>query len=183
MMAEKKQRNQIITLVVLLLVAGLVWRFSLDRPNAPSGGFAKGSETYTPINAQDFSSVFDGIKKTQSTEYKSSGRNIFVSQPLPSPPDPSKPTKTFIVYNQPQPPPPPPPAQLPWKFFGYGVLPVGGSRQAFLLDGEDVHIVGEGELVLNHIRITHIGNERIEFEDINTGQRGSNQMENTSPAA
>jgi len=81
------------------------------------------------------------------------------------------------VYNQPQPPPPPPPAQLAWKFFGYGNLPSGGPRQAFLLDGEEVRIVGEGETVLNHIRITRIGNDKIEFEDTNTHQTGSNQLE------
>jgi len=80
-------------------------------------------------------------------------------------------------------PPPPPPAQLPMKFFGYGNLPSGGPRRAFLLDGEEVHIVGEGEVVLNHIRITHIGNERIEFIDTITGQPGSNQLEFAVPAA
>ena len=79
------------------------------------------------------------------------------------------------------PPPPPPPAQLSWKFFGYGNLPSGGPRQAFLLDGEEVRIVEEGETVLNHIRITRIGNDKIEFEDTNTHQTGSNQLE-TPPA-
>jgi hypothetical protein len=66
---------------------------------------------------------------------------------------------------------------LAWKFFGYGNLPSGGPRQAFLLDGEEVRIVGEGETVLNHIRITKIGNDKIEFEDTNTHQTGSNQLE------
>ena len=48
--------------------------------------------------------------------------------------------------------------------------------------GEEVRIVGEGEVVQNHIRITHIGNDRIEFEDLNTGQYGSNALE-MQPAA
>ncbi len=68
------------------------------------------------------------------------------------------------------------------KFFGYGNLPSGGPRRAFLLDGEDVLIVGEGETVQNHIRILHIGNESIEFEDTNTHQRGSNPIE-ASPSS
>jgi hypothetical protein len=43
--------------------------------------------------------------------------------------------------------------------------------------GEEVHIVSEGDVVLNHIRILHIGNERIDFEDTITGQRGSKNLE------
>jgi len=45
-----------------------------------------------------------------------------------------------------------------------------------------VKIVIEGEIVQNHIRITHIGNDRIDFEDTNTGQHGSNPLE-AAPAA
>jgi hypothetical protein len=82
----------------------------------------------------------------------------------------------------PMPPPPPPPATLPMKFFGYGSLPSNGPRLAFLLDGEEVRIVQEGETVLSHIRITHIGNDRIEFVDTLTGQHGSNSLE-ANPAA
>jgi hypothetical protein len=51
-----------------------------------------------------------------------------------------------------------------------------------LQDGEEVRIVEEGETVLNHIRITHIGNDRIEFVDTLTGQHGSNNLE-ANPAA
>ena len=77
------------------------------------------------------------------------------------------------------PPPPPPPAQLPMIFFGYGMLPAGGPRQAFLKEesGDEVHIVSEGDVLLNHIRIVRIGNERLDFEDINTGQKGSKALE------
>jgi hypothetical protein len=85
----------------------------------------------------------------------------------------------------PQPPAPPPPADLPMVFFGYGMLPAGGARQAFLKDqsGDDVHIVSEGDVVLNHIRILHIGNDRIDFEDTSTGQKGSKNLEIGAPAA
>jgi len=63
------------------------------------------------------------------------------------------------------------------KFFGYGTLPSGGRRQAFLLDGDEVKIVSEGDTIQNHIRIVHIGNDRIEFEDTNTGMRNSVVLE------
>ena len=69
-------------------------------------------------------------------------------------------------------------------FFGYGMLPAGGPRQAFLKEdqGDEVHIVSEGDVVLNHIRILHIGNDKIEFEDTTTGQKGSKNLEATPSA-
>lgn len=178
-MAEKKQQTQLYALAGLVVVAALVWYVQSAKTPAASG-FSLATGTYTPINAQDFGTVFEKLKSTEGTEYKTSGRNIFAMTAVPVATDAGGPVKKEAakrVYNQPQPPPPPPPAQLAWKFFGYGNLPSGGPRQAFLLDGEEVRIVGEGETVLNHIRITKIGNDRIEFEDTNTHQTGSNQLE------
>ena len=177
-MAEKKSQTQMYVLVGLVVVAALVWYVEWGKSPA-SSGFSHVSGTYTPINAQDFGSVFEKLKSTEGTEYKTSGRNIFAMTAVPVTADagPVKAAPPKRVYDQPQPPPPPPPAQLAWKFFGYGNLPSGGPRQAFLLDGEEVRIVGEGETVLNHIRITRIGNDKIEFEDTNTHQTGSNQLE------
>jgi hypothetical protein len=178
-MADKKQLNQLYVLVGLVVVAALVWYVQSAKTPAASG-FSHATGTYTPINAQDFGTVFEKLKSTEGTEYKTSGRNIFAMTAVPVVPaagEGGKAVKTRPQYVNPQPPPPPPPAQLAWKFFGYGNLPSGGPRQAFLLDGEEVRIVGEGETVLNHIRITKIGNDRIEFEDTNTHQTGSNQLE------
>lgn len=177
-MAEKKQQTQMYVLIGLVVVAALVWYVETAK-SPSSSGFSQVSGTYTPINAQDFGSVFEKLKSTEGTEYKTSGRNIFAMTAVPAAEagGPATPVKPNPVPYGPPVPPPPPPAQLAWKFFGYGNLPSGGPRQAFLLDGEEVRIVGEGETVLNHIRITKIGNDRIEFEDTNTHQTGSNQLE------
>ncbi len=177
-MAEKKQKTQIYVLVGLAVLAAFVWYVQSEKTPI-SSGFSQMGGTYTPINAQDFGSVFEKLKSTEGTEYKTSGRNIFAMTALPVAPEPGTvaPVKPKKSPQGPMPPPPPPPAQLSWKFFGYGNLPSGGPRQAFLLDGEEVRIVGEGETVLNHIRITRIGNDKIEFEDTNTHQTGSNQLE------
>jgi hypothetical protein len=178
-MADAKQKKQLYALAALLVAALLVWYFQFGgRPAA--AGFSIDNKGYTPINAQDFSGVLDQLNKAQSTEYKTSGRNIFVAGAIPVAPDPNVPKAIFKpAYRNvgPSPPPPPPPAQLSMIFFGYGNLPAGGPRQAFLLDGEEVHIVSEGDTLQNHIRILHIGNDTIEFEDTNTHQRGSKTME------
>jgi hypothetical protein len=181
-MAENKERTELYVLGGLLVVAALVWYFAFAKNTATSSGFSVATGTYTPIDAQDFGVVLDKLKSAETTEYKTAGRNIFVAMAVPVAQDPGGPAKLEKPKAPPVgpfPPPPPPPAQLSWKFFGYGSLPSGGPRQAFLLDGEEVRIVGEGETVLNHIRIVRIGNDRIEFEDTNTHQPGSNQLEAT----
>jgi hypothetical protein len=175
-MADAKQKKQFLGLAALLLVALLVWYFQF-RSGPAATGFSVDKATYTPINAQDFSGVLEGLGRAQSTEYKSTGRNIFVAGAVPVEEGPKAAVKVPFRTIGPHPDPPPPPAQLSMTFFGYGNLPSGGPRQAFLLDGEDVRIVSEGETVQNHIRILHIGNDSIEFEDLNTHQRGSKNME------
>jgi hypothetical protein len=57
------------------------------------------------------------------------------------------------------------------KFYGYGVVPNGTSRRAFLSEGEDIFIVAEGDILLGRFRVIHIGNDRLEFEEISTGRR------------
>jgi len=183
-MADTKQRNQRITLAVLVVIAAMVWYFGFGRSGVGNTTLSA-AQNYQPINAQDYGVVFMQLGRTQTTEYKSNGRNIFTMMAVPVVTQ-GAPVKEAHRNIGPPLPPPPPPATLPMKFFGYGSLPANGPRLAFLLDGEEVRIVEEGETVLNHIRITHIGNERIEFVDTLTGQHGSNNLEANpvaSPAA
>jgi hypothetical protein len=182
-MAQTRQQKERVALAALVVVAGAFWYFQLGRSAATNSGAS--ASNYSPINAQDYGPILRGVSKAQGTEYKSAGRNIFVMGAMPK--EATKlgpPRKVFVVYNQPQVPAPPPPAQLPMVFFGYGMLPAGGARQAFLKEepGEAIYIVSEGDVVLNHIRILHIGNDRIDFEDTATGQRGSKNLE-AAPAA
>jgi hypothetical protein len=178
-MAQTKQQKEMIALAVLLLIAGSVWYFHLGPSTTASTGFS--ASHYSPINALDYIVIINGLAKAQGTEYKSAGRNIFVMGALPVEAAKRGPVKPpFVVYSLPQPPGPPPPAQLPMVFFGYGMLPAGGARQAFLKEEQGdgaVYIVSEGDVVLNHIRILHIGNDKIDFEDTITGQRGSKNLE------
>jgi hypothetical protein len=176
-MADTRQRNQWIVLATLVLIAAMVWYFGFGSSGRGNTKLSA-AENYQPINAQDYGVVFVHLGITQKTEYKSNGRNIFTMTAVPvvvqGAAQAAKPVRARVG---PMPPPPPPPATLPMKFFGYGSLPSNGPRLAFLLDGEEVRIVQEGETVLNHIRITRIGNDRIEFVDTLTGQHGSNNLE------
>ena len=181
-MALGKQQKELIALAVLVVIAGAFWYFYVGKPGATKAGFA-GSNSYEQINAQDYGRILVDLTKAQGTEYKSAGRNIFVMGAMPVEVAKAA-VKPPFVPSGPMPPAPPPPPQLPMVFFGYGMLPAGGARQAFLKDeqGDDVHIVSEGDVLLNHIRILHIGNDRIEFEDTNTGLKNSKNLE-ASPTA
>jgi hypothetical protein len=175
MMAYTKQQKELGTLAALIIAAGLVWFIFVGKgPGSPTR--AAGPGQYKPIDAQDYSVVLDRLRKAQTTEYRPSGRNIFVAAPV-KPVEVPKPVEPVFVPSGPTLPPPPPPPTLSMKFFGYGTLPSGGIRQAFLLDGDEVKIVSEGDTIQNHIRIVHIGNDRIEFEDTNTGLRNSVALE------
>jgi len=177
-MAVTRQQKELIALAALVAAAAVVWYLHLGKSAGPSGGFSAGN--YTQINAQNYKVIIKGLAKAQGTEYKSAGRNIFVMGPMPVEVAKQAAAKApFLVYNQPQPSPPPPPPELPWVFFGYGMLPAGGARQAFLKENPEdvVHIVSEGDVVLNHLRILHIGNEKIEFEDTITGLKNSKPLE------
>jgi len=174
-MAYTKKQKELGTLAALIIAAGLVWFFFVGRgAGTPTGPAGPGQ--YKPIDAQDYSVVLDRLRKAQTTEYRPSGRNIFVAAPV-KPVEVPKPVEPVFVPTGPTLPPPPPPPTLSMKFFGYGTLPSGGPRQAFLLDGDEVKIVSEGDTIQNHIRIVHIGNDRIEFEDTSTGLRNSVALE------
>ncbi|HTZ32961.1 MAG TPA: hypothetical protein VMH31_10920 [Methylomirabilota bacterium] len=184
-MAQTKQQKEMIVLAVLAVVAALVWFAYFGKHGTSVNAFsARGP--YTPIDAVNYDPVFKDLSETQNTEYKPTGRNIFVAGPAPvtvSTDDKAKPAPPPYLPQGPQLPPPPPRPVLDWKFFGVGTVPASGPRRAFLLDKEEVHIVSEGDTVENHIRITRIGNDRIEYEDINTGQKNSNNLELPQPPA
>jgi hypothetical protein len=172
-MAQTKQKKELIALVALLFVAALVWYGFFGKGRA---GTAGGIRTYVPINAEDYGKPFKDLEVTRTTDYKASGRNIFIAGPIATAaaPTPVKPPRPPVG---PQPPPEPPPPVLGMKFFGLGTFPSNGPRRAFLQDGDDVKIVGEGDTIQNHLRITHIGNDRIEYEDVNTGKKNSSNLE------
>jgi hypothetical protein len=182
-MAQTKQQKEVIALVVLALVGALVWLSYFGKKNASVNAFSTHGP-YTPIDAVNYADVFEHLNDAQTTEYKSSGRNIFVAGPAPvtAAALPAAPVEPPPMPVGPMPPPEPPPPQLDMKFFGIGTLPSSGPRRAFLLDKDEVRIVTEGDTLQNHIRITHIGNDRIEYEDINTGKKNSNNLEMPPPA-
>jgi len=106
----------------------------------------------------------------------------------PPPEDPRKVVEQRRLAYGPTIPPPPPPPTLPgnMKFFGYGTIPNGTAKRAFLSDGDNIYIVGEGDTLLGKFRVTKIGNANLDFEEIASGRHGSTQLTEepvTAPAS
>ncbi len=173
-----KQRNYLVLLAALLILAGLVWRSRYSSPQAITGP-SELARSYPALGVENPQLHWWKLNAARKAEYKSNGRNIFTAS-LPPPPTPPPSRTPDPVPSQPLPPPPP---TLPVKFFGYGAVPAGAPRRAFLSDGEQIYIVTEGETLLGRFRILKIGNANLEFEEISTGQRGTAALEEQAPQA
>jgi hypothetical protein len=107
--------------------------------------------------------------RTESLVYSGTGRNIFSSISAPPMVIPSNVPKARpgvvlpVMPPMPVGPPPPPPINL--KYFGTAVR-INGRRQAFLLQGEDVYLASEGDIVARKYRIVTIGTNNIQVEDL-----------------
>ena len=64
-------------------------------------------------------------------------------------------------------PPPPTAPPVPLKFYGYSNARTGGTKRAFFLDGEDITVVTENDVVKNRYKIIKIGVNSVVVEDMN----------------
>ena len=178
-------RTKGVLLAVLIAVAAGVWYYSTRGPSllVSNAVFDTGT-IYRPLAVDNPELQRDKLQKSRDTEYKGTGRDLF-SELAPPPLETPKPQPDAQPAGPVIPPPPPAPA-LPAnvKFFGYGTIPNGTARRAFLSDGDQVFIVGEGDTLLGKFRVVKIGNANLDFEEIASGRRGTAALsdEPTAPA-
>jgi hypothetical protein len=143
---------------------------------------ADAGTTYHPLAVDNPELQRDKLTRSRSTEYKGTGRDLF-SELAPPPPQPVQAQVVKQPVGPVVPPPPPAPA-LPanLKFFGYGTIPNGTAKRAFLSDGDQIYIVGEGDTLLGKFRVVKIGNANLDFEEIASGRRGTTSLTD-EPAA
>jgi hypothetical protein len=175
-----KQQKQLVVLIVLVLIGAGLWYWN-SQQNPASTGASSIVSNYSPMNVDNLTPRIWERDNSRKAEYKGSGRDPFSAVP-PPPPVVAPPQKGQAGYIEP-PPPPPPKAELPpnMKFYGYGTVPNGTARRAYLSDGDEVYIVAEGDTLLGHYRILKIGNATIEFEDTNLHVQGQKTLEDVGP--
>lgn len=165
------QKNKIALMAVLMLAAAGVFYYDSKGPSFSRTTSSFALKPYAPLPVENPALQRWKLDASRHTEYKSSGRDLF-SMTLPPPP------RQKLPERAPDPPPqivvePPPSLPANMKFFGYGTVPNGTSKRAFLSDGEEVFIVGEGDTLLGRFRILRIGNASLEFEEVGSGRRNS----------
>jgi len=184
-----KQKRQIGILVILLGAAAIVWAWNFHDKRVVTADASSNLQDVPPIIQVPNPHIrMEEIDRARSAEYKGSGRDPFSRTAGPAAPAAAavrtdKAEDKFKIYDLPQPKAPDPPPQalvLPpnVKFYGYGSSLNGPSRRAYFYDGDEIHILGEGDVLLKRFRITRIGNDHIEFEEINTNKpRGTAPLE------
>jgi len=178
-----KQKTKLAMLIILMLVAAGVFYF--DAKGIPFSGKTStfAARNYAPLPVENPELRRWKLDSSRRTEYQSSGRDLF-SQSLPPAQVQRRPEPAPTPVKTPPPEPPPPALPANMKFFGYGTVPNGTSKRAFLSDGEDVFIVGEGDTLLGRFRILKIGNATLEFEELGSGRRNSASLdEQAAPPA
>jgi hypothetical protein len=109
------------------------------------------------------------MAENESFLYTGTGRNIFSLTSAPAAPLPAieklkGPIRPgTMMASTPSGPPPPPAINL--KFFGYSSKG-DGSRDAFLLHGDDVFIAAEGDVVSHRYKVVRIQPTSILVEDL-----------------
>jgi hypothetical protein len=109
----------------------------------------------------------DLLASVEQTQYEGSGRNIFMSEAEPPAiPTPGGPGVTDVpktpTYVLPTPPTAPP---IPLKFFGFSNR-AGEPKRVFLIQGEEVFVAGEGEIVNRRYKVVRISPTSVEMQDM-----------------
>ncbi len=133
----------------------------------------------TDVTKIDPTLRLDLLAKLKNAEMKGGARSVFTFGAAPPPPvDPiHPPAMTRIIGPMPPPPPVDPVKEaldakaradkalppIPLKFYGYSAR--GGTKRAFFLDGDEIQVAGENELIKNRYKVVRIGVNSVVVED------------------
>jgi hypothetical protein len=147
-------------------------------PAGPSLAVGRAAGKVGTTSAQyDPTLKMEAMLVTESLVYTGSGRNIFSANSappavvIPKAIAPARPNAAAQAAAQAAlGPPPPPPIEL--KFFGVETR-ANGTRQAFLLHGEDVFLASAGDVVQRRYKVDSVSANSIEVEDLTDNNRAT----------
>lgn len=136
------------------------------RPSLKSGRTDGGVDA----SSADPTLRLDLLAQVQSVQFAGGERNLFQFGPAPAPkPVPAKAASNPVepvTSRPPEPPPKPPPTPIPLKFYGYTSPGPAGERRAFFLDGEDILVAAEGQVIKRRYKVVRIGLNSCVVEDV-----------------
>jgi hypothetical protein len=185
-----ENRKQVIALaalgaVVLLLLGYEFWPSSSSAKTAakqPSSAAAKpamrrtASGKMVPVVEPRLDPTLDLnlLRQSEEIKYAGNGRNIFVAGSMAVIEKP----KASGVTDKPEsatlhmPPPIPLPPPITLKFYGFANRS-GGTKKVFLMQGEDIFVAAEGDIVDRRYRILRISPTAVDVEDVLNNNRQS----------
>jgi hypothetical protein len=116
----------------------------------------------------------DLLAKVQKVDFAGGERNLFQfgAAPLPKTPEPKiVPNPGLPTPNpgssevKPADPPPPPPPPIPLKFYGYSMPRQPGVKRGFFLQGDEILVAAEGELIQRRYKVVRININSCVVED------------------
>ena len=118
----------------------------------------------------------DLLAKVQAVGYEGVDRNLFqfgAARPKLTPQQQAEAAKQQAAAAAPKQPDAPPPAPskpsapaINMKYFGYVNRPGDARKRAFLIDGEEIYVAVEGEVIKKRYKIVRIGINSLVVEDI-----------------
>ncbi len=116
----------------------------------------------------------DLLSQSEEIKYAGNGRNIFVagSVAIIEKPKGSGVTDAAQSPTLRAAPPVPPPPPITLKFYGFANR-TGGTKKVFLMQGEDIFVAAEGDIVDRRYRVLHISSAAVEVEDVLNNNRQS----------
>jgi hypothetical protein len=116
----------------------------------------------------------DLLAKLQNVRLQGGNRSLFEfsAAPLPKTPEgkviPRPLVQTVQLPPQPKPPGPdvkPVAPPIPLKFYGYATASRQGGKRAFFLDGDQILVATEGEVLKKRYRVVRVGVNSVVMED------------------
>ncbi len=147
---------------------------SLPDTPAPRAAAKSRASGKKPVSARSLDPTlrFDLLKASEDTKYEGAGRDVFRVFVEPPPRLVAPVVKTQAqVPTGPPPPPPLPPIDL--KFYGFAISKPGESKRIFLINGEDVFIAKEGDIVDRRYKVVRISPNAVEILDVLSNNRQS----------
>lgn len=135
------------------------------------------SKAPTDLSAIDPKLRLDLLAKVQAVEVGSGERNLFAygrPEPVnvaklhevpPIVPKPGDPGRNPNNPNAGGPATPPPPPAITLKYYGYIAQRADGHKRAFFLDGDDILVASEGDLMKRRYKVVRIGVNSAVVED------------------
>lgn len=134
----------------------------------------------------------DLLAKVQAVEYQGAERNLFqfgkpklTPQQIEKAKGEAEEAQKKIAEAAKTPPPAPPKPTAPpvnFKYFGWVHEPGDARKRALLLDGEDILVAAEGEVIKKRYKVVRIGINSLVVEDLDFKSQQTLPLQESSPA-